>query len=61
MKEFPIGEIKIGKGNLEILNNTLFGPFNEGIDWMMNGETCTALIPFCKFVLVKQFVFDEGI
>jgi hypothetical protein len=45
VKEFPIGEIKIGKDNSEILNNTLFGPFNKGIDGMTNGETCTGINP----------------
>jgi hypothetical protein len=43
VKEFPIGEIEIGKGNLEILDNTLFGPFNNGIDRMTDGETCTGI------------------
>jgi hypothetical protein len=45
VKEFPIGEIKIGNDNSEILNNTLFGPFNGGISWMMDGETCTCINP----------------
>jgi hypothetical protein len=43
VKEFPIGEIEIGKDNSEILDNTLFGPFNDGIDRMMDGETCTGI------------------
>jgi hypothetical protein len=45
VKEFPIGEIEIGKDNSEILNNTLFCPFNEGINQMTNGETCTGVNP----------------
>jgi hypothetical protein len=45
VKEFPIGEIEIGKDNSEILDNTLFGPFNEGIDRMTNGATCTGVDP----------------
>jgi hypothetical protein len=43
VKEFPVGEIEIGKDNSEILNNTLFSLFNEGINWMTNGETCTGV------------------
>jgi hypothetical protein len=43
VKEFPIAEIEIAKDNSEILENTLFGPFNEGIDRMTNGETCTGV------------------
>jgi hypothetical protein len=43
VKEFPIGEIKIGKDNSDILDNPSFGPFNDGINWMTDGETCTGL------------------
>jgi hypothetical protein len=45
VKEFPIGEIEISKDNAEILDNTLFEPFNNGIDRMTNGATCTGIDP----------------
>jgi hypothetical protein len=58
VKEFPIGEIEIAKDNSEILENTLFGPFNEGIDRMTNGETCTGVDPDGT---VKIFQSLEGV
>jgi hypothetical protein len=45
VNELPICEIEIRRDNTEILNNTLFGPFNKGIDQRMNGETCTGVNP----------------
>jgi hypothetical protein len=45
VKEFPIGEIEIGKDNAEILDATLFGPLNEGIFRMTNGRICTGTGP----------------
>ena len=45
VKEFPIGKIEIGKDNSEILANTLFGPFNDGIGRMTNGRICSGIDP----------------
>jgi hypothetical protein len=54
VKEFPFGEIEIGKDNSEILNNTLFGPFNEGINSRMtHGETCKGINPDGTIKILK--------
>jgi hypothetical protein len=58
VKEFPIGEIEISKDNSEILNNTLFGPFNQGILRMTNGRMCTGPDPDGSIRIIRG---DGGI
>jgi hypothetical protein len=67
VKEFPIGEIEISKDNAEMLDNTLFEPFNNGIDRMTNGATCTGIDPDGSIqiistvdgVLYEKFGFEK--